>query len=265
MRFVDIAVIVLLELPAGMLAQTGRSTQPAKAKETRPVLSNEDLGAVSPALEKYTRGTLADLWKRPDLSPRDRSLVTVSALIARNQTHDLSHYINVALDSGVKPGEISEIITQLAFYSGLSNASAAASITKGVFGKRGVKPDHLPPAQPELLPVDEAEEAQRAAGVQKNFGAVAPGVVQYTTDVLFRDLWVRPGLTPRDRGLVTFTALISMGQSGIASYVLNRAMNNGLTQAQASEALTHLAFYAGWPNVFAALPVVRTVFEGRPK
>jgi 4-carboxymuconolactone decarboxylase len=59
---------------------------------------------VSPALEKYTQIAISDnLWKRPDLSPRDRSIATVAALIARNQTIGMLHYFNLALDHGVKP------------------------------------------------------------------------------------------------------------------------------------------------------------------
>ena len=114
------------------------------------------------------------------------------------------------------------------------------------------------------LPLDEAAEARRAAGVAQNFGAVAPGVVQYTTEVLFRDLWLRPDLAPRDRSLVTVSALIASGQVAQIPYHLNRAMDNGLTREQASEALTHLAFHAGWPNAFSALPVFKEVFEKRP-
>jgi len=88
--------------------------------------------------------------------------------------------------------------------------------------------------------------------------------VQYTTDVLFRDLWLRPDLAPRDRSLGTVSALIANGQVAQISYHLNRAMDNGLTQTQAAEMITQLAFYAGWPNAFFALPVVKDVFEKRP-
>jgi 4-carboxymuconolactone decarboxylase len=107
-------------------------------------------------------------------------------------------------------------------------------------------------------------EAQRAARVEQDVGPVAPGVVQYTSDVLFHDLWLRPALTARDRSLVTVSALIASGQVAQIPYHLNRAMDNGLTKAQASEVLTHLAFYAGWPNVFSAIPVAKGVFEKRP-
>jgi len=72
--------------------------------------------------------------------------------------------------------------------------------------------------------------------------------VQYTTDLLFGELWLRPALAPRDRSLVTVSSLIASGQAVQITYHLNRAMDNGLTKAEASEVLTHLAFYVGWPN-----------------
>ena len=66
------------------------------------------------------------------------------------------------------------------------------------------------------------------------------------------------------RSLVTVSALIASGQVAQITYHLNRAMDNGLTQSQASEAITHLAFYVGWPNAMSALPVAKEVFEKRP-
>ena len=117
-----------------------------------------------------------------------------------------------ALDNGVKPGEISEIITHLAFYSGWANAMSAVAVAKDIFGKRGIGSDQLPPASGELLPIDQGAETQRAALVEKDVAPVAPGVVQYTSDLLFHDLWLRPALAPRDRSLVTVSALIASGQ-----------------------------------------------------
>jgi 4-carboxymuconolactone decarboxylase len=220
---------------------------------------------VAPALLRYSEGPLAELWKRPDLTPRDRSIVTVAALIARNQTGEMPYYVNLALDNGVEPREISEIITHLAFYSGWANAMSAVAATKAVFAERQIGTDQLPAAAPTLLPLDKDAEEMRAARVEQQFGQVAPGIVQYTTDVLFRDLWLRPDLSPRDRSLVTVSALIACGQVAQVPYHLNRAMDNGLTQRQASEVITHLAFHAGWPNAFSALPVAKDVFEKRPR
>jgi 4-carboxymuconolactone decarboxylase len=241
------------------------ANQAQGASATTSSVTASDIGRVSPALEKYARDTIQEgLWKRPGLAPRDRSIVTVATLIARNQSVEMPRHIALALDNGVKPAEISEIITHLAFYSGWANAMSAVAVTKDVFTQRGIGADQLPAASPQLLPLNEAAEAQRATGVQQNFGQVAPGVVQYTTDLLFKDLWLRPDLAPRDRSLVTVSALIASGQVAQIPYHLNRAMDNGLTKGQASEVLTHIAFYAGWPNVFSALPVAKAVFDGRP-
>ena len=197
--------------------------------------------------------------------PRDRSIVTIAVLIARNLESAMPYYFNLALDNGVKPREISEIITHLAFYSGWANAFAAVGAAEEVFAKRGIGPDQLPSDSVRLLPLNEAAEKQRASHVGEQFGSVAPGIVQYTTDVLFRDLWLRPDLAPRDRSLVTLSTLIASGQVAQIPYHLNRAMDNGLTQEQAAEVITHLAFYAGWPNAFSALPVAKEVFEKRLK
>jgi len=223
----------------------------------------QDITAVAPALEKYAQGPLADLWKRPGLTPRDRSIVTVAALIARNQTIEMPHYFNLALDNGVKPREISEIITHLAFYSGWANAMSAAAVAKTVFAERKIGADQLPAASLVLLPLGKDAEAKRAAAVEQQFSKVSPGLVQNTTDVLFRDLWLRPDLAPRDRSHVTVSALIASGQSAQITYHLNRAMDNGLTPEEAGEVVTHLAFYSGWPNAFSALPVVKDVIEKR--
>lgn len=220
--------------------------------------------AVSPALERYTRDTVyGSLWERAGLSKRDRSIVTLAVLVARQQTSELTRQLGRALDHGVKPGEISALLTHLAFYTGWGNATAAAEVTQAVFAQRGIGVDQLPPASPTLLPLDEEVEARRATAVEQNFGAVAPGVVEYTTDALFRDLWLRPDLAPRDRSLVTVSALIATGQVAQVPFHLNRAMDSGLTRVEVAEVLTHLAFYTGWPNVFSALPVVKDVFERR--
>jgi 4-carboxymuconolactone decarboxylase len=118
---------------------------------------------------------------------------------------------------------------------------------------------------PPLLPVDEPWETQRVERVGTQFGATAPALVQNTTDVLFRDLWLRPDLAPRDRSLITVSALIATGGVAQLTSHLNRAMDKGLTQPEAAEVINHLAFYAGWPNAFSALPVAKDVFEKRPK
>ena len=117
------------------------------AMETRMTISNQfrssvspaDVQAVSPALASYTKTAIVDdVWNRPDLSARDRSIVTVATLIARIQTIGMQHYFTKALDSGVTAAELSEIVTHLAFYSGWSNAFAAVDVLQGIFSERGI-------------------------------------------------------------------------------------------------------------------------------
>jgi 4-carboxymuconolactone decarboxylase len=165
----------------------------------------------------------------------------------------------------VKASEISEILTHLAFYAGWGNAMEAVTAAKEVFATRKIALDQLSPAVPKLLALNEAAEADRAKRVGDLYGAVFPGVTQYTTDVLFRDLWLRPALAPRDRSLVTISSLVASGQVAHLTGHVTIGMNNGLTQAEIAETLTHLAFYAGWPNVFSAMPVAKDVFEKRPR
>ena len=136
------ATVLSLSIVAGTASGQQTTIEGLKAMPT-----TEDIRAVAPALEKYAKGVvLGDLWKRPGLSPRDRSIVTVAALIARDQTVELPYYLNLALDNGVKPAEISEIITHLAFYTGWANAIDAVSAAKDVFKSRNIGADQLPPA-----------------------------------------------------------------------------------------------------------------------
>jgi 4-carboxymuconolactone decarboxylase len=223
-----------------------------------------DISSVAPALQRYQQETLDNgLWTRPGLSARDRSVVTVAAVVTRNQVGLMPEQIRRALDNGVKPAELSEIITHLAFYAGWGNAMAAVDAARPIYAERGIGADQLPAANPTLLPLDKEQEARRAASVEQTTGPASPGLVRDTTEVLFGDLWLRPDLAPRDRSLVTVSALISAGQVAQMPFHLNRAMDNGLSREEASEVISHLAYYAGWPNAFSAAPVAREVFEKR--
>ncbi|KQT86858.1 carboxymuconolactone decarboxylase family protein [Aurantimonas sp. Leaf443] len=223
-----------------------------------------ELDTISPALGHYRATVLdGDLWTRSRLSPRDRSIVTVAALIARREGHELARQIERALDHGVTPGEISEMATHLAFYSGWGSGTLASTVASAVFAKRGFGSDRLPGATVDFLPIDEAFEAQRVATVDSTVVPTFQTLVDDTTAVLFRDLWLRPGLAPRDRSLTTMSALIAAGQFPQITYHLNKAMENGLTEEEAAEAISHLAFYAGWPNAMSSVPVAKAVFENR--
>ena len=256
------AAAMSLMLGAPVQAEEKRGEKMVPLSPT--VLSAEDVQSVAPALVRFGSEVLIDdLWQRSELSRRDRSIVTVAILIARNQPAELKQYVDVALDNAVTPVEISEIITHLAFYSGWPNAMAAVAVTKDIFAARGIRREQLASASPELLALNQAAENQRSTMVEHNFGAISPGLVKFTAQPPFLDLWQRPGLKPRDRSLVTVSALIAAGQSAQIGYHLNRAMDNGLTAPAAGGVVAHAAFYAGWPNAFSAVAVVGEVLRAR--
>ena len=96
---------------------------------------------------------------------------------------------------------------------------------------------------------------------QRLVGDFAPKLAELTDDVLFGDVWARPELSPRDRSLVTVAALVAGGNTEQLAGHLNRALENGLTEAELAEVITHLAFYAGWPRAMSAVRVARDVFK----
>lgn len=95
---------------------------------------------------------------------------------------------------------------------------------------------------------------------QKAFGDVAPALANLTDTVLFGDVWQRPGLSPRDRSLVTISSLIALYRINELPYHLGLALENGVTRDEIIETITHLAFYSGWPTASTALGIARKVF-----
>jgi len=237
---------------------------PPAPPATQPTLPSRPSGAVqpriAPGLATLTDDVLfGDVWKRPDLSPRDRSLVTISVLIATGKPAQLTGHLGRALDNGVKPSEASGVLAQLAMYCGWPNAVVALEVYDQVYTAREVDTEALRVAG-ERLPAS-AADASRAKAIADELGAVAPKFVQVTRDVVFDDLWRRSDLTVRDRSLVTIAALAAMGDADQIGLYVPRALEGGLTRAQIAEALTHLGFYAGWPKAAKAIQALTKTRE----
>jgi len=94
------------------------------------------------------------------------------------------------------------------------------------------------------------------------FADIAPTLAHYTDEVLFGEVWKRPELSPRDRSLVTVACLVALYRTNEMPFHIKRALENGVTREELIEAITHLAFYAGWPTAATAIPIARKVFEG---
>ncbi len=231
--------VVLLAVPASAQAQASGTVQPR----------------VAPGLARLTDEVLfGDVWLRPDLSPRDRSLVTISVLIATGKSAQLPGHLNRALDNGVRPIEAAGLLAHLAIYSGWPNAVSALTVYDQVFTARKIDPSALQTTAspgPAL-----ASDAERARVLTDALADVASKFVQLTNQVVFDNLWRRTDLTPRDRSLATIAALAAVGDDDQLGLYVRRGIESGLTRAQISEALTHLGFYAGWGKATRAITAV---------
>ncbi len=102
--------------------------------------------------------------------------------------------------------------------------------------------------------------SKEPSAIQKSLGGFAPKLVELTDNVLFGDMWERPQLSKRDRSLVTVAALIALNRPDQLRFHLGRAVENGVTEQELIEAITHLAFYAGWPSAMTAIMIAKELF-----
>jgi len=134
-------------------------------------------------------------------------------------------------------------------------------VLKGIFDKRGIGADQLPPISPEFLAMEEAlpDESVRAALVGANVAPASPALQHFTDDLLYH----QPGLAPRDRGVATIAILAALGQAALLPLYMRRAVFKGVTQEEIGELLAHIAFYAGWDNAIQAAGIVKQFFDER--
>src|SRR5574337_1606967 len=155
---------------------------------------------VAPGLGHFTDDVLfGEVWKRQELAPRDRSLITVAALVSTGKTAQIGSHVGRALDNGVRPEDIGELITQLAFYSGWPNAISAVDEVKKVFDRRKIGP--VANSGVARVELEAAAETARANTVNATVAPTAPLLAELTNRVLFGDLWRRPDMSARDRSL----------------------------------------------------------------
>lgn len=217
---------------------------------------------IAPGLGQFSEEVLlGKVWNDATLAMRDRCFVTLSVLVTLGRSGQIASHTARALDNGLTPVEIGELITHLAFYTGWPNAiSAIYEVTK-TYGDRGIGP--VSDNQGSLLELNPEAEATRKTLVANAIAPIAPNLAGDTDDVLFAELWRRPHLAPRDRSLVTMASLIAAGQAEQLGFHVNRAMDNGLTANEAGEVLRHVAYYAGWPRAMSAVGSLKEILESR--
>lgn len=141
------------------------SAAPSIGQDETPRVAPESMRWVSPALADYTDEVLyGDVWRRSDLNLRDRSMITVSALIAAGHTAQLAGHLNRALDNGVTPSEIAGMITHLSFYAGWPNTVSTLGVARPVLEERGVTAAHIQNASAPLTDSDRLVIARKGSG-----------------------------------------------------------------------------------------------------
>jgi 4-carboxymuconolactone decarboxylase len=238
---------------------------------------------------RHVDETVLDVWERPTLSPRYRSIVTVAALATRNSSSELCHQVRVALRHGLSRVELCEVMLQVTGYGGLGVGLDGMRALKEVFDENpalGAPPQDLAPA---------IEGDSRWERSQASFGAIAPDLVELLFDhispyevdipagertpfdpegsewtswiqgVSFGDFWSRGNITLVERELVTTAVIIALGRHRELESHLKAALLLGLSRQEVAEAIVHLGLYLGFPTAVEAMLQFQRVLVGKDK
>lgn len=166
----------------------------------------------------------------------------------------------------IKQGDTVWISPGVKHWHGASATTPMAhvAIAEALEGKTVEWMEKVSDAQYGIAPKPPQGKSTQPTPAQKMYGDISPKFAQLTDDVLYADVWERPGLSKRDRSLATISALIAMNRPDQLRSHIARARDNGVTQAEIIESITHLAFYAGWPSAVTAVAVAKEVFQTTP-
>jgi 4-carboxymuconolactone decarboxylase len=227
------------------------------------------------ALGTFGFDAVGDLWSRPQLARRDRSLLVISVLATQARDEELELHTQVGLNHGLTRVEIEEILLHIAAYVGFPAAMAAIRRMDAAFRQaEGV--ERLAPRAP-AEHLSDAERDRRAADVRRTLtagrAAADPAVdlanmQRVLGDVgtlafrwAFGEIWSRPELSRRDRSLVVLAILGALGQEGELAFHVPAGLNHGLTRTEIEEIMVHLCLYAGFPRAVDGMRAVRKAFE----
>jgi 4-carboxymuconolactone decarboxylase len=204
-----------------------------------PRVARQEVHDANPVLGWYTDAVLYhDVWNRPGLDRRDRSLVTVAALIVSGQPAQLRGHTGRALNHGLTPGELRAVLTHCAFYGGWPRAMSALPVMTEVLAEGPVAGASLPVVTP--VAGDEPHDSYLDV------------VSDYLEVVVAGGLWSGPELSERDRTLVTVAAILAGGHLTELVPAVESGLAAGVGLQEFAEVLGHLAFYVGFPAATAA-------------
>lgn len=217
---------------------------------------------------------MGDVWSRPGLSRRDRSLIIlpVIAILAREKEFRL--HVRAGMNHGLSREEVLEIILHMGVYAGFPRGIRATALANEVFRALdgGQPPPPLPPAEKKSLDdrrrdgkdvyrtlSGRTDVDQFPADMQASMGLVG----QMGIDFLFGELWSRPQLSRRDRSLITCSVLAALGRNDQLKFHMPGALNHGVTPEELDELCMMLAVYGGWPAGAASALILKETLKRR--
>ena len=228
---------------------------------------------VAPDLHRIADEALfGSIWQRPALKIEHREMITLSALTVLQRENQLTRHVSNAVNLGLTPQQVIEVMIHAAFYGGVPTAFNAMGVAKRVFDERGIDyspqlvfdpdetPDDLfqrgaarrlelmgPPAGPPPEPVTQAE---------REFNRL-------TTEYYWGSVWTRPGLDLESRSICTLAVLTVLGREGPLRSHIQGALNIGISEERIVEVFIHTTFYGGLPFTRAAIDIANEVFRSR--
>lgn len=257
-RSIRTSLFAALVLGPVLVAGCGADPAPTAAAQEAavPPIPSPDLYAGSPYLRELRNSLVyGEIWERPQLSKRDRSLITIAVLQALTR-EELAIHIPRGLDNGLTAEEISEIILHVTFYAGWPTGVQASLTAAEAFEARGLSLGELPRAPT-------GSEASTPSGLSDAYAAV-PRLGALRNSLLYGDIWERPLLSKRDRSLITVAINQAMYVTNELRLHIDRALDqNGVTPQELSEVVLHVTFYAGWPAAVNAGRLLTAALEAR--
>jgi len=220
---------------------------------------------------------VGEIWARPGLSRRDRTLVVISFLTALGREMELRQHVSAGLNHGLTRDEIDEIMVQICAYAGAPFALAGAGVAARVFAERdGTEQRETPPPSAEqkddaqrradgldvlrtLLAQPDLDTEATQAAILEQQGDMGVLVM----DFAFGDVWSRPQLSRRDRSLVVISVLTALTQAHELEIHLGGALNHGVTRAEIDEVMIMMVLYGGFPRAIDGMLLAKKVFAAR--